>query len=79
MTIKELMESNLYDENEQVVVLYGDVSIPSRPFTGRLSEIPCELHQKRVEAISSMGELRRNKWNLNKYGWTEIWIEVENN
>lgn len=77
MTIKELMDNKLYDENEQIVVLFGDLNCPHRPYTGRLSEIPCELHGKNIETISAMGELRRNKWNLNKYGWTEIWIEEE--
>ena len=77
MTIKELMENKLYDEDEQIVILFGDVNCPNRPYTGRLSEIPNELHDKNIESISAMGELRRNRWHLNQYGWTEIWIEEE--
>ena len=77
MTISELLDNKLYDENEQIVVLYGDVSCPHRPYTGRLSEIPIELYKKKIESISAMGELRRNTWHLNQYGWTEIWIEEE--
>lgn len=74
MTIKKLMENQLYDENEQVVILFGDVNNPHRPYTGRLSEIPSELHEKEIESISAMGESRRNRWQLNQYGWLEIWI-----
>ncbi len=77
MTIKELMESELYDENEQIVILYGDVNNPNRQYTGRLSEVSSELHEKKIENISAMGEFRRKKWNLNQYGWTEVWIEEE--
>lgn len=75
MKVKEIIKSNLYDENEQVVILHGDVNKPNRPYTGRMSSIPEKFYDKEVSLISSMGEFRRNKWNLNKYGWTEIWIE----
>lgn len=77
MTIKELMNNKLYDKNEQIVILYGDVNNPYRPYTGKLSDIPSELYEKKIESISAMGESRRNKWNLNHYGWMEIWIEEE--
>ena len=75
MTIKEIIEMSLFDDYEQVVILYGDVDNPNRPYTGYLSEIPIEFHSLKVEQIASMGELRRTKWNLNKYGWLEIWLE----
>lgn len=78
MTIKELMESKLYDENEQVVVILninGDINSLHRLFTGKLSNIPTELQEKIIEQISAMGESRRKTWNLNKYGWIEIWVE----
>lgn len=77
MKVSDIVSSNVYDENEQVVVLYGNVNAPHRPFTGRLSNIPTDLHDKEVSTISAMGELRRNRWNLNQYGWLEIWIEEE--
>ena len=75
MTIKELMESNLYDDNQQIVILYGNVNNPHRPYTGRLSEVPAELLDKKIELLSSMGESRRSRWNLNQYGWMEVWVE----
>lgn len=77
MTIKELVETRLYDENEQVMVLSGDVNTPHRPYTGRLVNLPAELQDLEIIQISAMGEFRRNQFNLNKYGWTEIWVEGE--
>jgi len=75
MQIKDLINSNLYDENEQVVILHGDVNNPTREYTGRLSEVPTELQDLEIEMISSLGEIRRTRWNLNKYGWFEIWVK----
>jgi hypothetical protein len=77
MTIKGLLETGLYDENEQVAILYGDVNTPHRPYTGRLVNIPAELQNKEITQISAMGESRRGKYNLNKYGWTEIWVDED--
>lgn len=74
MTIKEIINLSLFDEYEQVVILYGDAENPNRPYTGYLSNIPTEFHNWVVEQIASMGETRRTKWNLNKYGWLEIWV-----
>lgn len=76
MTIKNIMDMSLFDESEQVVILYGDVDNPSRPYIGYISKIPTEFHDWKVEQVASMGEYRRNTWNLNKYGWLEIWIEM---
>ena len=77
MTIKELIENKLYDENEQVVIMYGNVNNPTKLYIGRLLEIPTNLQYIKIEQIASMGETRRTKWNLNKYGSTEIWILKE--
>lgn len=77
MKVKDIMDSKVFDENEQIVILYGNVNTPSRPYTGRLSNVPKELQEKEIDTISAMGELRRTKWNLNKYGWMEIWIDEE--
>ena len=75
MIIKNLIESELFDENEQVVILNGDVNKPKRFYTGYLHKIPTEIFELKIEHIASMGERRRTMWNLNKYGWLEIWIE----
>lgn len=75
MTIRGLLEIGLYDENEQVVILSGEVSSPVREFTGRLVNTPAELLGREIEQVSAMGETRRDQYKLNKYGWTEIWIE----
>ena len=77
MTIKELMENKLFDENEQVIIMYGDVNNPHKEYMGRLLNTTEELHNKKIENISAMGEHRRTQWNLNKYGWMEIWIKEE--
>lgn len=74
MTIKEIINANIYDENEQVVIMEGDVNDPTRVYTGILNEIPEDYLNTVVEQVSSMSENRRAGWNLNKYGWTEIWI-----
>lgn len=75
MTIKEIIELSLFDEYEQVAILYGDVDNPNRPYTGYISKIPTEFYDWKVEQVASMGELRRTRWNLNKYGWLEVWVE----
>lgn len=77
MKIKAIVESKLFDENEQVVILKGDVNCPTRLYTGYLHQIPSEFYEWKIEQISAMGEHRRANWHLNKYGWTEIWIEEE--
>jgi hypothetical protein len=69
------MESRLFDENEQVVILKGDVNYPNRLYTGYLWKIPSKVFELKIEQISSMGEHRRTMWNLNKYGWIEIWVD----
>lgn len=74
-TIKTIVESNLFDENEQVVILSGDVNNPNRHYTGYLYQIPNNLFERKIELVASMGEKRRASWNLNKYGWLEIWLE----
>lgn len=76
MTIENIINLSLFDEFEQVVILHGDVDNPSRPYMGYLSKIPKEFYNWKVEQVASMGERRRNTWNLNKYGWLEIWIEM---
>lgn len=76
MTIENIIKSSLFDKFEQVAILYGDVDNPNRPYTGYLSEIPTKFYNWKVEQVASMGERRRNTWNLNKYGWLEIWIEM---
>lgn len=73
MKIKEL--EKIYDGNEQVVVLFGDVNCPIRKFTGRFCEIPEDVLSLEFWTVGAMGERRRTGWNLNKYGWTEIWLE----
>lgn len=75
MIIKNMIESELFDENEQVVILNGDVNNPKRIYTGYLHKIPTEMFTLKIEQIAAMGEHRRTMWNLNKYGWLEIWIE----
>lgn len=79
MTIKELSKLNLFDENEQVVVIDedGGVNNPIRIYTGRFSEMPEDIIDRKVTLVSAMGKSRIEKWNLNKYGWTEIWVENE--
>lgn len=75
MTIKNFKELNLFDENEQIVVMNGDVNYPNRIYTGNLWSIPNNILELEVWQICSMGERRRKMWNLNKYGWIEIWID----
>lgn len=77
MTIKSLINLSLLDENEQVVILNGDVNCPTRLYTGYLHKIPNNLLDLHVDFISSMGEHRRTSWNLNKYGWMEIWAYIK--
>lgn len=77
MTIAELKALGIINENEQIVVFSGDVSNPHRLYEGRLCNIPAELDDKKVWEISAMGERRRERYNLNKYGWLEIWLEEE--
>lgn len=78
MTIKSLIDLNILDENEQVVILNGDVNCPNRLYTGYLQNIPSGMQDGlKVEQISSMGEHRRASWNLNRYGWMEIWAYIK--
>lgn len=78
MTIKSLIDLNILDENEQVVILNGDVNCPNRLYTGYLHNIPTDmLNGLEVELVSAMGERRREKWQLNKYGWMEIWVYIK--
>ena len=74
MLIKEFINCNLYDENEQVVILRGDVNYPTRLYTGYLCEIPDKYMDKEIWVITAMSETRRALWTLNKNGWTEIWL-----
>lgn len=76
MTIKEI--ANIYDDNEQIVLLSGDVNRPNRHYTGRLCNTPDALLNSQIDFVSAMPESRRKNWNLNRYGWTEIWIDKEN-
>lgn len=78
MTIKNLIDLNILDENEQVVILNGDVNCPNRLYTGYLHNIPKDIQNTlHIDFISSMGEHRRASWNLNKYGWMEIWAYIK--
>ena len=74
MTIKTLLETNLFDENEQIIILEGDVNYPTVHFKGYLHEVPTELQGLKIEQLSSMGKHRRNQFHLNHHGWTEIWV-----
>jgi len=75
MLIKNLIELNIYDENEQIIILSGDVENPIIHYKGRLCNISDEFINKSVIQIAAMGESRREKLMLNKYGWTEFWLD----
>lgn len=74
MTIKDFIDLKIFDENEQIAMLSGDVNSPRQYWTGRLCNIPERLYSTEIDFISSMGERLRTQLNLNRYGWTEIWI-----
>lgn len=75
MTIEQLKGLSIYDENERVVLMKGDVNDPTRIFTGTLHEIPAEYHPLRIWMVGAMSDRRRTKWGLNDCGWTELWID----
>lgn len=77
MTIKDITELKMFDKNEQVVVLKGNVNNPIIFYTGRLHKTPSNMFELKVEQISSMSEHRRAMLKLNKYGWIELWIDEE--
>lgn len=77
MTIKDIIELKIFDENEQVVVLKGNVNYPTIFFAGWLHKMPSNMFELKVELISSMSEHRRTMLKLNKYGWIELWIDEE--
>ena len=77
MTIKDIIELKIFDENEQVVVLKGNVNNPIILYTGWLHKTPSNMFGLKVEQISSMGEHRRTMLKLNKYGWIELWGDEE--
>lgn len=74
MLIEQLITLNIIDENQQVVIMAGDVNDPIRGFTGILRNIPAEHRQLELWTINAMSESRRKNWNLNKDGWIEIWV-----
>ena len=55
MTIKQLIDLGIYDENERVSIFSGDVSRPTRYFDGRLCDIPENLLDNTFETIGAMG------------------------
>jgi hypothetical protein len=79
MTIKRLLDSYLFDEFEQVVILSqsdgNGYNNEYRHFTGYISMIPKKFYNLEIELVSAMGDTRRSQYHLNKYGWTEIWID----
>lgn len=78
MTIKQLIDLNIYDENEHISILSGDVSRPTRHFDGHLCDIPESLLNNTFESVGAMGKLRSEQLHLNnKYGRTEIWLNFE--
>ena len=78
MTIKNLKDLNIFDDNEQVVILNGNVNCPNKIYTGYFHNIPKDmLTLLEIELVSSMSESRRNAWQLNRYGWTEIWVQAK--
>ena len=78
MTIKQLIDLGIYDENDRVSIFSGDVSRPTRYFDGRLCDIPENLLDNTFETIGAMGKLRSEQFHLNnKYGRTEIWLNFE--
>ena len=55
MTIKQLIDLNIYDENEHISILSGDVSRPTRHFDGRLCDIPENLLDNEFESVGLWG------------------------
>ena len=74
MTIGELQNLNIYDENEQIVVLSGDITAPKIEYSGKLVDTPDDVKALGILQVSAVGEIRREALQLNKFGWTEIWI-----
>ena len=74
MTIRALLETGLYDENEQVAVFGEDVNNTALRFAGTLTNLPADLLESEIFLISAMGESRRDQYHLNKYGWLELWV-----
>lgn len=78
MKINDLQRMPIFAENEQVAVFSEDMNIPhGLLYEGCLCNVPEELLDKEIWAVSAMSERRRERYNLNKYGWLEIWIEDE--
>lgn len=75
ITIKNIINLGIYDENEQIIILSGDVDNHVIQYKGKLCDIPDDFMEKSIYQISAMGESRREKYKLNKYGWTEIWLD----
>ena len=74
MTIGELNSLNIYDGNEQIVVLSGDITDPKIEYSGKLVDTPDAVKEYKILQVSAVGEVRREALQLNKFGWTEIWI-----
>lgn len=77
MKINDLQRMPIFAENEQVVVFSEDIISPHKLYEGCLCNVPEELLDKEIWAVSPMSERRRELYNLNKYGWLEIWVEDE--
>lgn len=75
VTIKNIISLGIYDDNEQVAILSGDVDNPTIHYKGRLCDLSDDFMNKSIYQIAAMGESRREKLMLNKYGWTEIWLD----
>ena len=75
ITIKNIINLGVYDENEQIVILSGDDEDCTIQYKGKMCNIPDDFMEKSVHKISAMGESRKEKYRLNKYGWTEIWLD----
>lgn len=78
MTIKQLIDLGIYDENEHISIFSGDVNRPTRHFDGYLCDIPENLLNNTFESVGAMSERRSEQFHLNnKYGRTEIWLDFE--
>ena len=77
MTIGELQQSKIIDENEFVCILKGDVNNPCRVYKGRFFGVPEQLFDKEIqnEGVGAMRNRRRESLYLESHQWLEIWIE----
>lgn len=76
MTIQELQQTRMFDENEYVCILKGEVTNPHVVYSGRF-HIPEHLLSKEIEisGVGAMSNRRRESLYLASHEWLEIWIE----